>query len=97
ILDQQACIVSVLVGQSSHNSWDSVNNKVMQAIEQACSKCNFPKKVKKHRWGNFPAMAIGISYGEGQTQPGNLCHNNANAAALSKLITHDAVQKVAGF
>jgi hypothetical protein len=32
-----------------------------------------------------------------QQQPGNLCHNDANAAALSKLISNDSVQKVAGF
>ena len=57
-------------------------------------------------------MAIGISYGGGQTvrpfhtisylfnsqqKPGNLCHNDANAAALSKLISNDSVRKVAGF
>jgi hypothetical protein len=32
-----------------------------------------------------------------QQQPGNLCHNDANTAALSKLISNDAIQKVAGF
>jgi hypothetical protein len=32
-----------------------------------------------------------------QQEPGNLCHNDSNAAALSKLISHDAVQNVAGF
>jgi hypothetical protein len=32
-----------------------------------------------------------------QQQPRNLCHNDANAAALSKLISNNSVQKVAGF
>jgi hypothetical protein len=32
-----------------------------------------------------------------EQQPRNLCHNNANAAALSKLISNNSVQKVTGF
>ena len=89
-----------------------MNGKVTQAIEEARSECNFPKKAKKHRRGNFPALAVGISYGGGQRvclyntfaypsnsqqKPGNLCHSDANAAALSKLVSNDAVKKVAGF
>ena len=102
----------MLAGRPSHNSWDTVNNKITQAIEQARSECNFPKKARKHRRGNFPAMAVWISYGGGQMvcpfhtithpsnpqqKPGNLCHNEANAAALTKLISNESVQKAAGF
>ena len=32
-----------------------------------------------------------------QQKPGNLCHNEANAAALTKLISNESVQKAAGF
>jgi hypothetical protein len=43
-----------------------MNGKISGLMEDACLKCKFPKKAKKHRRGNFPALAFGISHGGGQ-------------------------------
>src|ERR1700679_215810 len=67
ILDELERIIAVLAGQPTDGSWDNVNEDISQNIETARSKCKFPKKAKKHRRGNCPAMVIGISHGGGQT------------------------------
>jgi hypothetical protein len=56
-----------LAGRADHGSWDNINEIISKIIENARPKCKFPKKAKKHRRGNFPAMATGISHGGGQT------------------------------
>jgi hypothetical protein len=65
ILDPEGRIIAALVGQPEE-AWEEVNEGLSDAIREARAQCDFSKKDKKHRRGNFPAMAVGVSFGGGQ-------------------------------
>lgn len=62
-------------------------------------KANFSPHQTEHRRGNFPALAVGISYGNGQLQPSALKDGvtGVHAEMLQRLVGHAAVQRMAAF
>lgn len=97
IIDSSRRMIGLLAGHPDDPSWDSVHAEAAALIEGLRSKLNVPKKFKKHRRGNFPALAIGISHGGGQTAPGNLQNNKPNTAVLEALIGHRVFKRLSCF
>ncbi|KAI1784789.1 hypothetical protein LXA43DRAFT_899041 [Ganoderma leucocontextum] len=55
------------------------------------------KSQADHRRGNFPAVAVGLSFGGGQQRVGNLAHTPHNAAVLNAALQSTPMQRVANF
>ncbi len=53
----------------------------------------------KHRRGDFPAMAAGVSYGNGQTEPSRLAagETGPNADGLKRLLNNRQIQRIASY
>ncbi|KAF9492513.1 hypothetical protein BDN71DRAFT_1199568, partial [Pleurotus eryngii] len=53
----------------------------------------------KHRRGSFPALAVGVSYGNGQREPARLAagETGPNAEGLRRLLNDPAVQRMASY
>jgi hypothetical protein len=59
--------VAVLAGRPRGDDWDIVVGEAGEQIREARGQCQFTEKQAHHRRGDFPALAVGISYGGGQT------------------------------
>jgi hypothetical protein len=67
LLDTEKRVIGVLVGQPrGEERWKQVCMGVFEALKTAASSLNLSKEKKKHRRGEFPAVAHGISFGGGQ-------------------------------
>lgn len=66
----------------------------MMAAEGTNAK--FRPDEKCHRRGNFPALAVGDSYGNGHTRPKRLAHTT-HAAMLARLVGSQAFNRLATF
>ncbi|KAF7970990.1 hypothetical protein HWV62_22491 [Athelia sp. TMB] len=94
ICDSKGRVIAVCVAQP--RSWECVNRDAVAAIKAARKRLYFPKKSRRHRRGDFPALAYGVSYGGGQQVPGNLQHSQRNEEALKELLEDPAIQRIAG-
>ncbi|GLB33433.1 hypothetical protein LshimejAT787_0103910 [Lyophyllum shimeji] len=83
-----------------------VNEELCSAMAVAQTKLQFGKssnakdsstRVKPPRRGDFPSISVGISYGSGQSEPGNLAHTANNQHVLDILLKTPAVKRVAAF
>lgn len=77
-------------------TWAQVTLDASNAVKQARNIARFSDKQKQHRRGSFPAMAAGISYGGGQTQPMTLRSSPENAAAMGLLMGSPSIRRIAG-
>lgn len=66
-------------------------------IAAARAKCKFPEGCTDHHHSDFPAMAIGVSYGGGQQVPGNLVHSETNRTVLEGLLQEASIQRITNF
>ena len=78
-------------GQPEEQKWPMSMSGLAEEIEAARPQCSFADKDLNHRRGASPALAAGVSYGGGQTRPGNLAHNQPNRKVLRKLVRHPSV------
>jgi hypothetical protein len=76
--------------------WAEVSAEAAKAIEEARLQIIVPLKFSDHRRGQFPALAVGISHGGGQTQPSTL-QNYGNSLVLARLVNESSLKRVAGF
>ncbi|KAL1712052.1 hypothetical protein EV715DRAFT_214420 [Schizophyllum commune] len=97
IVDQQNRVIAVLAGSPSDNSWPSAHEQLAETIDTLRPILVFNSKQRHHRRGRFPATAHGFSFGGGQTEPRNVAQDAANVVALTMLLTHFALVRVAGF
>ncbi|KAF8060668.1 hypothetical protein FPV67DRAFT_1423590 [Lyophyllum atratum] len=83
-----------------------VNEELCSAIADAQIRLEFGKStnakdsstgVKAPRRGDFPSISVGISYGSGQLEPGNLVHAANNQDVLDILLQTPAVKRTAAF
>ncbi|KAI0054623.1 hypothetical protein BV25DRAFT_1939900, partial [Artomyces pyxidatus] len=105
ILDRRRRIIAVLAGRPKDREgrdpsehWAAVASRTAAAFEKA--RVDHPKALKakdlKHRRGQFAAVASGVSYGGGQTRPGNLQHSAATNAMLAELLANPDLGRIAG-
>ncbi|KZP13563.1 hypothetical protein FIBSPDRAFT_753265 [Athelia psychrophila] len=97
LLDDVARIIGVCSGRPRATDWGNVTRSASSAIAAARAQLNFPDGSTDHRRGQFPAMAIGVSYGGGQQVPGNLVHSNNNRAVLEGLLQDPSICRIASF
>ncbi|KAF7984935.1 hypothetical protein HWV62_9851 [Athelia sp. TMB] len=96
ILDRNKRVIGVCLGRPEASDWGAVIHEASCAILAASCLCTFAPDDLHHRRGGFPALAVGASYGGGQTVPGNL-KNGANTEVLHALCENPAIMRIAGF
>ncbi|KAL7278561.1 hypothetical protein ACG7TL_007560 [Trametes sanguinea] len=97
ILDCQERVIGVLVGAPRDETWPCVMSELCAALEVARSSLPAQGTAGEHRRGRFAAIACGISYGGGQTEPRNRSHPQSHQDVAATLLANRAVQRVAGF
>ncbi|THV03575.1 hypothetical protein K435DRAFT_650968 [Dendrothele bispora CBS 962.96] len=66
ILDSQERVVAVLAGQPQAPNWKGLVSKATEAIARAGKELHFTDKQLNSGRGEFPAIAIGVSFGGGR-------------------------------
>ncbi|KAL1674014.1 hypothetical protein EV122DRAFT_282434 [Schizophyllum commune] len=97
ILDKKRRVIAVLAGTPDQKDWRAQHLSLADAIEAARPHLKFTTVQKKHRRGVFPAIAVGHSYGGGQTRPMPVSQEPSNTPILIALLTHIAFIRLAGF
>lgn len=96
VTDRSGRVAVVLSGNPDDSSWAGLNAEGMGVIELARPQLSLSKKAKKHRRGNFGAVAFGISHGGGQVAPGNLKQEGLNEDIMSKVMHSRPFERFAG-
>lgn len=86
----------VLAGRPDDPSYVAAADAAAHLMYEESSRAGFSASEAHHRRGDFPALATGISYGQGQKVPTNLV-NHRHALLLSRLVGHEAIQRMAMF
>ncbi|KAF4604595.1 hypothetical protein EYR40_003369 [Pleurotus pulmonarius] len=77
-------------------SWAQVASDAADAVEEARNIARFTDGQSQHRRGRFPTLSTGISYGGGQRSPMALRNSTENEAAMSFLLGHPSIKRIAG-
>ncbi|KAH9842015.1 uncharacterized protein C8Q71DRAFT_690084, partial [Rhodofomes roseus] len=97
ITDDCGRVIAVLCGAPDDSQWHNVQAGAAAAIAEAREELSLTVKDRVHRRGDFPALAVGISYGGGQKRPQKLAHSSANARVLEQLVQHEHIKRIAAF
>ncbi|KZP02401.1 hypothetical protein FIBSPDRAFT_970041 [Athelia psychrophila] len=97
VLDELGRVFAACIGQPNDAGWSAVSRDAAADIAAARDACKFPSGCRKHRRGDFPVLAVAVSYGGGQKRPGNLVNSRRNARALRILLRTRALRRIAGF
>ncbi|KAJ3828635.1 hypothetical protein F5880DRAFT_1608305 [Lentinula raphanica] len=97
IIDNDGRLTTILVAPPQTVEWKTCTHAATEALKKERSRCGFTAEQKDHRRGKFPALSSGILYGNGMTEPANISHNVKNTAALKRLTTHWAFERMSGF
>lgn len=99
MIDHENVIFAVLAGQPDDPSYERAAEDMFSAMETEASQADFRPEEKAHRRGNFAALAGGISYGNGQTEPAVLKEGvtGRHALTIQRLVGHAAVCRMAAF
>lgn len=66
IIDAGERVVSALAGQPNDPQWANVSDSAADDVREAGDACVFSDEQLEHRRGEFPALAVGVSFGGGQ-------------------------------
>jgi hypothetical protein len=73
IIDSSGRIVAVLAPSPSDLSYIESTKQAFEKMKHEVARANFsPKELFDHRRGDFHALNIGLSYGNGHTRPTHL-------------------------
>ncbi|KAJ2914909.1 hypothetical protein MD484_g5504, partial [Candolleomyces efflorescens] len=90
-----------LVGRPADPSWAGVCSKAAEALkaveEIGRNQELFGSAYTSNRRGPFVAIPNGVSFGGGQTEPGNLVHSRALQILIQSLLKNQGVCRIAGF
>ncbi|TFK60105.1 hypothetical protein BDN72DRAFT_779838, partial [Pluteus cervinus] len=82
-------------------SWDSVAKTAADTMESVRKEGlilgALPPGVQNHRRGEFVALPVGVSHGNGSLQPGNLLQPTNREKLIKRLLSDKAIQRIAGF
>ena len=67
LVDSEKRAVGVMGGMPKDVHWDDLQLEAAHEIENARTLLSFKDKETHHRRGDFPAIAVGVSYGGGQS------------------------------
>lgn len=66
ILDSAGRVIGVCAGCPNDTTWEGLQRDAAAAMEAALGQCDFSGEEVDHRRGQFPALAVGASFGGGQ-------------------------------
>jgi hypothetical protein len=97
LVDCNRRVFGLLGGMPKAQDWDDVQKDASLGIEVARPQLIVPQKYLHHRRGHFPALAVGISHGGGQSYPQVLSNGKHNTPILNELIQMPAFKRISGF
>ncbi|KAJ7433024.1 hypothetical protein B0H11DRAFT_1759362, partial [Mycena galericulata] len=100
IIDAKGRIIAVLGGMPRDvEAWKTSTDAAAQMLQERVSEGSFTVDQLHHRRAQepFPAISRGVSHGGGQTEPGELCNNEANIRLTNELLREKCFQQLAGF
>ncbi|KAJ6448611.1 hypothetical protein DFH09DRAFT_851739, partial [Mycena vulgaris] len=100
IIDAKGRIIAVLGGMPKDIAgWKIVTDTAARLFSQRVWEASFTEEDKHHRRAQepFPQITRGLSYGSGQTEPGELRNNGPNTRLSDDFLRHPAFQRLAGF
>ncbi|KAJ7511928.1 hypothetical protein B0H11DRAFT_2214798 [Mycena galericulata] len=100
IVDSKGRIIAVLGGMPKDLAgWKRVTNRATELLAQRVNEGSFSTDQLHHRRAQnpYPSVSRGISHGGGQTEPGELCNNEANTRLTDQLLREKCFQRLAGF
>ncbi|KAJ8073037.1 hypothetical protein PM082_019905 [Marasmius tenuissimus] len=89
--------LALLGGRPNNGKWMEYMAEVLRLLEWAHDNIHFLKAQKPTRRGDYDNIRTGVSYGGGQTEPGNLVNSKHNEEILQVLRDSEAIQQVAGY
>ncbi|KAF9494112.1 hypothetical protein BDN71DRAFT_1393806 [Pleurotus eryngii] len=72
LVDSAGRVFAVLAGKLHDASFDGACESLYKLMDHELSKFEMKEGQTRHRRGNFPAFTVGMSYGNGQTEPSRL-------------------------
>ncbi|KAJ4478729.1 hypothetical protein C8J55DRAFT_430042, partial [Lentinula edodes] len=91
---EQRVMVCMLDGPDDPG-YEKAVSEMTESILKAGEATNWARSEKKHKRGDFPALARGISYGKGQREPMRLV--GERQLMMDGLLKQDCFRRVAGF
>ncbi|KAH6899086.1 hypothetical protein BKA70DRAFT_1115654 [Coprinopsis sp. MPI-PUGE-AT-0042] len=85
----------VLVAPPDDPTYRAACDEVASVLEAHAQSGSFTNEELSHKRGQFPALNVGTSYGQGSTRPSNL--RNKDAAMVASLLANTCIQRVAIF
>jgi len=96
LVDSQGRIYAVLAGRPDDPTYTKAAEAAFQTLAEESSKANFVTKECNHKRGCFPAVSVGLSYGQGQLKPA-LLNTGKNTEMVERLIQNSNIQRIATF
>ena|SRR5580704_9926511 len=96
LVDSQGRIYAVLAGRPDDPTYVKAAEETFQALAEEATKANFATKECNHKRGCFPAVSVGLSYGQGQLKPA-LLDTGKNTAMMERLLQNTSIQRIATF
>ncbi|KAF9488595.1 hypothetical protein BDN71DRAFT_1403063, partial [Pleurotus eryngii] len=99
LVDSAGHIFAVLIGRPRDHSFIADCQRMYNEMAFKLKGFDFKEEDCSHRRSAFPALPVGISYGNGQMQPSRLSvgESGAQVAGLSHLLQSRAVQHITSF
>lgn len=89
----------MLAGRPQEESFDSDCRLAYEEMSAELSNFDLKEAEQRHRRGNYPALAVGVSYGNGQTVPSRLASGESgpHAEGLNRLLESKSIQRIASY
>ncbi|KAJ7429664.1 hypothetical protein B0H11DRAFT_1944453 [Mycena galericulata] len=99
IVDSKGRIIAVLGGMPKDLAgWKVATDRAAQLLAEGGGQGSFTAQIHHRRAQEpYPSISRGISHGGGQTEPGELCANEANIRLTDSFLQDSSFQRLAGF
>ncbi len=95
IIDNQGRVIVYVVGHPEE--FDEVSKETIKVFERAEKLLSLNAAHTHHRCGEYGFVSTGISFGRGQTRPGNLHNTVNNESIMEELLWNCMVKCVVQF
>lgn len=85
----------VLVPPPADPTFADSGQRIFELLSKTGKTAKLSKDQKIHRRGNFPAINVGLTYGQGNKKPTNLL--NSDPSAVETLLNNNDVKRFAGY
>ncbi|TFK60231.1 hypothetical protein BDN72DRAFT_779666 [Pluteus cervinus] len=95
------CIVIFIGGPTRDDTWRDVVKAAaatMASVRQEGVVAGLlPKDVQSHRRGEFVALPVGVSHGNGRLKPGNLYHPPERVKLIQRLLDDPSIKRITSY